>query len=386
MRQYTTNREALPGEKKRRIDYILVILVMILLSFGLVMVYSSTAYTASVSEKLHHNPYHFFSRQVLFAFLGLIVMFFMTIVNRDFLKKIAKPFYWSSFALMFLVLTKLGVKVNGARRWIKLGIQIQPAEICKLAVIIGMAATVCYLGNVMKGKVGFWIGFAVPLPLAGVTLVLTKDLSSAAIIFCIGYFTLVMVHPNYKRTIIVTLAGVMLLVLLVFLIEKFPDFKLWSFRGDRIHAWLNPEGESEAAFQTSQALYTIGSGGWFGKGIGRSVQKLGILPEASNDMIFAVICEELGVFGALGIVILYAAVVIRIWEIAKRAKDLFGALCVTGVMWHIAVQVIFNMAVVTNTLPNTGISLPFISYGGSAIIVLMAEIGLVLNVGRDQIF
>lgn len=386
MKQYTTNRETAPEEKKRRIDYILVILVMILLSFGLVMVYSSTAYMASVSEKYKNNPYYFFSRQALFAVVGLPVMFFVAFVPRKVIRKSAPIIYAIANILMFLVLTSLGKRVNGAKRWVKIGIQIQPAEVCKIAVIIGMAALVYWFGNAMKSRQGFWWGFALPVPLAVWALVFTKDLSSAAIIFLIGYFTLAIVHPNTKRVILVTIAGFLVLVLLVFLIEKFPDFKLWSFRGDRIHAWLNPEGESEAAFQTSQALYTIGSGGLVGKGIGRSVQKLGVLPEASNDMIFAVICEELGLFGAICIVCLYAAVVARIWEIAKRAKDLFGALCAIGVMWHIAIQVIFNVAVVTNTLPNTGISLPFISYGGSSVLTLMAEIGLVLNVGRDQIF
>lgn len=386
MRQYTTNRDTMPEEKKRRIDYILIILVMILLAFGLVMVYSSTAYTASVSSKYDNNPYYFFSRQVFFSVGGLFVMFFATFFPRKWIRKSAPFIYIVANILMFLVLTPLGVRVNGARRWIRLGIQIQPAEICKFAVIVGMAALVCWFGNAMKSRQGYWWAFILPAPLAVWALLFTKDLSSAAIIFLIGYFTLSIVHPNTKRVLIITAAGIAFLVLMVFLIEKFPDFKAWSFRGDRIHAWLNPEGESEAAFQTSQALYTIGSGGWVGKGIGRSVQKLGVLPEASNDMIFAVICEELGLFGAICIVGLYTAVIFRIWDIAKRAKDLFGALCVVGVMCHISVQVIFNMAVVTNTLPNTGISLPFISYGGSAILILMAEIGLVLNVGRDQIF
>lgn len=376
----------MPEEKKRRIDYILIILVMILLAFGLVMVYSSTAYTASVSSKYDNNPYYFFSRQVFFSVGGLFVMFFATFFPRKWIRKSAPFIYIAANILMFLVLTPLGVRVNGARRWIRLGIQIQPAEICKFAVIVGMAALVCWFGNAMKSRQGYWWAFILPVPLAVWALLFTKDLSSAAIIFLIGYFTLSIVHPNTKRVLIITAAGIAFLVLMVFLVEKFPDFKAWSFRGDRIHAWLNPEGESEAAFQTSQALYTIGSGGWVGKGIGRSVQKLGVLPEASNDMIFAVICEELGLFGAICIVGLYTAVIFRIWDIAKRAKDLFGALCVVGVMCHISVQVIFNMAVVTNTLPNTGISLPFISYGGSAILILMAEIGLVLNVGRDQIF
>lgn len=386
MRQYTTNRETASEEKKRRIDYILIILVMILLSFGLVMVYSSTAYMASVSSKYDNNAFYFFSKQAKAIAFGAFVMFVMTFVPRKWLRKNAVLIYVIAIILMILVLTPLGVKVNGARRWVKLGMQIQPAEVCKFAVIIGMSALVCKFGNAMKSGVGFIAGFCLPLFLSFLSLFATKDLSSAAIIFLISYMTLCMVHSDTKKVIIVTIAGILFLAFMVFLIEKFPDFKAWSFRGDRIHAWLNPEGESEAAFQTSQALYTIGSGGLFGKGIGRSVQKLGVLPEASNDMIFAVICEELGVFGALCIVGLYVAVLVRIWDIARKATDLFGALCAIGVMWHISVQVIFNMAVVTNTLPNTGISLPFISYGGSAVLVLMAEIGLVLNVGRDQIF
>ena len=160
----------------------------------------------------------------------------------------------------------------------------------------------------------------------------------------------------------------------------FSPLSRWS---GRILAWLNPEDyASGTGFQTLQALYAIGSGGIFGKGLGQSMQKLGFLPEAQNDMIFSIICEELGLFGGIAVILLFVLLIWRFMVIANNSSDLFGALLVVGVMGHIAIQVILNIAVVTNTIPNTGISLPFISYGGSSVMFLMVEIGLVLSVAK----
>ena len=177
-------------------------------------------------------------------------------------------------------------------------------------------------------------------------------------------------------------AGIAGAALLVFVIVQMDSSDL-SFRGNRILAWLNPEDYATGTgFQTLQSLYAIGSGGIFGKGLGQSIQKLGFLPEAQNDMIFSIICEELGLFGGIAVILLFVLLCWRFMVIANNAPDLFGALLVVGVMGHIAIQVILNIAVVTNTIPDTGISLPFISYGGSSVMFLLIEIGLVLSVAR----
>lgn len=191
--------------------------------------------------------------------------------------------------------------------------------------------------------------------------------------------------PDYKRFILLGIVGVAVAALAVFVIVKLNESQSASVgvRGGRILAWLDPEAyASGKGFQTLQALYAIGSGGILGKGLGQSKQKLGFMPEAQNDMIFSIICEELGLFGAVSILIMFLLLIWRFMVIANNASDLFGALLVVGVMGHIAIQVILNVAVVTNTIPNTGISLPFISYGGSSVMFLLAEIGLVLSVGR----
>ena len=194
--------------------------------------------------------------------------------------------------------------------------------------------------------------------------------------------------PDYKRFVIMAVLGSAGAALIVFAIVKIansPELtEKLGFRGLRILAWLNPEAYADGkGFQTLQALYAIGSGGIFGKGLGESIQKLGFLPEAQNDMIFSIICEELGLFGAIAVILLFLLLIWRCMIIANNAPDLFGALLVVGVMGHLAIQVILNIAVCTSVIPNTGISLPFISYGGSSVVFLLIEIGIVLNVGRS---
>ena len=192
-----------------------------------------------------------------------------------------------------------------------------------------------------------------------------------------------MASPDYKKFIIMGAAGIAGAALIVFIIVNIANADGLNYRGERILAWLNPEAFiSDTGYQTLQALYAIGSGGIWGKGLGQSMQKLGFIPEAQNDMIFSIICEELGLFGAVAIIMMFLMLIWRLMVIANNAPDLFGALLVVGVMGHMAIQVILNIAVVTNTIPNTGISLPFISYGGTAVLFQLAEIGLVLNVAK----
>ncbi len=224
---------------------------------------------------------------------------------------------------------------------------------------------------------------ALSLPHSLAVWKVTENLSSAIIILGIAMLMIFVATPDYKRFVIMGLIASALILGIVWAIFNTSIVEKLGFRGGRILAWRDPEAYAQdKGFQTLQALYAIGSGGIWGKGLGQSMQKLDFIPEAQNDMIFSIICEELGLFGAIAIILMFIMLLWRMMIVANNAPDLFGALLVVGVMGHIAIQVILNIAVVTNTIPNTGISLPFISYGGSSVLFLMMEIGLVLSVAR----
>ena len=271
-----------------------------------------------------------------------------------------------SLAVMFF-----GDEYNGSKRWLSLGpFSFQPSEFAKVAVILFLACLVSR--NVKKmGKFSTMILMILPvLPIVG--LVGASNLSTAIIILGIAAVLIFTASPKYSQ--FVWMGAVAVSFMAVFL-------ALESYRLERIAIWRNPE-KYEKGYQTLQGLYAIGSGGLFGRGLGNSIQKLGFLPEAQNDMIFSIICEELGLVGASAIVLLFLILIWRFFVIATRAKDLLGALIATGAMAHMMIQVILNIAVVTNTIPNTGITLPFISYGGTSVVFLLLEMGLVLSVSN----
>ncbi|MGN0471601.1 MAG: FtsW/RodA/SpoVE family cell cycle protein [Lachnospiraceae bacterium] len=359
------------------IDYSLLFVVLFLVGFGLVMIYSTSSYTAQLS---HGDGAFYLKKQIFATVLGLVALVFVTFFDYHRLKKLAVFSIAVSAVMVLLVLTPLGITANGARRWINVGISIQPAEIAKIGVIIYEASMIDKIGKKrLRGLTGFVYLFIVPLILALMVFKITSNLSSAIIILGIAILMWYVADPSSKGFVIAALAVVLLVVGVIFMAQK----GMLGFRGARIVAWLDPESDATGVgFQTLQALYAIGSGGLLGKGIGQSMQKLGFVPEAQNDMIFSIICEELGLFGALAIMALFIILIWRCMVIASNARDLFGAMLVVGVMGHFAIQVILNIAVVTNTIPNTGISLPFISYGGTSALFLLAEIGLVLSVGR----
>ena len=364
-------------------DYSLVFIVLFLLGFGLIMVYSASSYEASVSEKLGYDAAFYFKKQAVAAMLGLIAMVVVSRIPYHFWEQFAIPAYLVSAVLILLVLTPLGYEANGARRWLRLGISIQPAEIAKLAMILFLASFICSMGKAIRTNKGFMIVLCVPLPICALVWFITENMSSAIIIFGIAFLMLFVASPDYKRFMVIAAIGVGAVILFILLFKQLEGSELLGVRGARVLAWMDPEAyASGKGFQTLQALYAIGSGGIFGKGLGQSMQKLGFLPEVQNDMIFALVCEELGLFGGIAIVLMFLLLIWRFMIIANNASDLFGALLVVGVLGHIAIQVILNIAVVTNTIPNTGISLPFISYGGSSIMFLLIEIGLVLSVAR----
>ena len=365
------------------VDYSLIFIIIVLLGVGLVMVYSTSSYEASVSSALKNDAAYYLKKQAFAVVFGLAAMAFFAFFPYHIYQRIPFIAYGVSAFLVALVLTPLGIEANGARRWLNLGISVQPAEIAKLAMIIFLAAFVCRLGNGIRSRKGFLTVLGVTVPMCLMVWLITDNLSSAIIIFLIGYIMLYVASPEHKRFWIITIAVVIFAALFVTVCVLTEGTSFFGFRGARIRAWLDPESyASGTGFQTLQALYAIGSGGVFGKGLGQSTQKLGFVPEAQNDMIFSIICEELGFFGGICIIVLFLLLLWRLMIIANNAPDLFGGLLVVGIMGHIAIQVILNIAVVTNTIPNTGISLPFISYGGSSVLFLLVEMGIAMNVAR----
>ena len=363
-------------------DYTLLFIVLFLLGFGLIMVYSTSSYEASISANLKYDEAYYLKHQAFAAVMGFFAMIVVANIPYHFWERFATLGYFVSAILIVLVLTPLGIEANGARRWLNLGLSVQPAEIAKLCMILFLASFICKMGKGIRTGRGFWMVLMIPVPICVMVWKITNNMSSAIIIFGIALLMLYVASPDYKRFVLMGAAGVAAVAALVFAIIQMEHSDL-GFRGGRILAWLNPEDyASGTGFQTLQALYAIGSGGIFGKGLGQSMQKLGFLPEAQNDMIFSIICEELGLFGGIAVILLFVLLIWRFMVIANNSSDLFGALLVVGVMGHIAIQVILNIAVVTNTIPNTGISLPFISYGGSSVMFLMVEIGLVLSVAK----
>ncbi len=356
-------------------------IVVFLILFGLVMLYSTSSYEANIKFE---DPAFYFRKQAVASAIGIGVMLLTMLLDYHIVQRFALLAYGVSLALILLVMTPLGYEAGGARRWLNLGLSLQPAEVAKLALIVFFASVVCRFSEAIKTKKGFLFVIALAIPHAFFVLTITQNLSSAIIIFCIVLMMLFVATPQYKEYFLI--AGIMtVLAVAAILLVKYDVVPTsLSYRLARIKAWMDPEAyAANKGFQTLQALYAIGSGNFFGKGLGESIQKLGYLPEAQNDMIFSIICEELGLFGAIAIMLLFMLLIWRFMVIANNAQDMFGALLVVGVMAHISIQVILNIAVVTNTIPNTGITLPFISYGGSSIVFLLIEMGLVLSVSRS---
>lgn len=362
-------------------DYSLLFIVLFLLGFGLVMIYSASSYSAF--EEYEDTAYYL-KKQLIAVIIGLGLMIVVANIPYHFWERFAVLGYLVSAALIPVVLTPLGVASHGAKRWIKIpgiGMNLQPAEVAKLGMILFLAVLVCKMGRGVRKFKGFLVMMAFPIPIAAEIYLITQNLSSAIIVMGIAVIMVFVASPDYKKFVIMALLVIAAAAVVIYLVVSGSD--IFAFRGNRIKSWLNPESDpSDTGFQTLQGLYAIGSGGVWGKGLGQSMQKLNFLPEAQNDMIFSIICEELGLFGAIAIILMFVMLLWRMMVIANNAPDLFGAMLVVGVMGHIAVQAILNIAVVTATIPNTGISLPFISYGGSSVMFLLIEIGLVLSVAR----
>lgn len=381
--------------RNRYYDYNLVAIVVLLTCFGLVMLYSTSAYTAQVN---YENDMQFFGRQTAISIASILIALFISRLDYHVLYYISGAIYVTSIVLMLLVkFSPLGIEVNGARRWLTIipgtTIQLQPSELAKIAAITFIPCLIIKMGKNVKTLRGSIFLLCTGAVLALGAFQLTENLSTGIIIGAITVLMIFIAHPRTRPFII----GAVVLAVLVIVGRLVLQWvlgdtvvsteNLSSFRLERILVWLNPEQySSEGGYQIMQALYAIGSGGFFGKGLGNSVQKLGPVPEAQNDMIFSIVCEELGVFGGLVVLILFGYLLYRLFFIAENAPDFYGSLVVGGIMIHIALQVILNICVVLNWIPTTGITLPFISYGGTSILFLMLEMGIALSVSRQIIF
>lgn len=358
-------------------DYSLLFLILFLVCFGLVMIYSTSSYNA---QRIYGNAMHYFERQALFAGAGILVMLFVSKIDyRIYVTNLpiirVKPItllYILCLALQVAVLV-FGQEINGSKRWINMGPlgSFQPSELTKIAVIIFTAYIVNLAPRKLDSFWGFLRVFILISPLLG--LIVVENFSTALVIGVI--MVSICFVASKKKAYFVVSGGLLgaLGALFVFGV---------SYRSTRIDVWRNIETHPKG-YQILQGLYAIASGGIFGKGLGESMQKLGFIPESHNDMIFSVICEELGLFGAFALILLFVLLVWRIFIIAINAPDLYGGLIATGVLAHIAIQVILNIAVVTNTIPSTGIPLPFISYGGSSVMVILFEMGIVLSISNQ---
>lgn len=359
--------------KRCTYDDTLLVTVLVLVIAGLVLLTSISAYNGNVK---FHDSFYYLKKQGFATGLGLVGMAVISRIDYHIWIPLAVPGYLLSILLGVAVLL-FGEEYNGSKRWLSLGpVSFQPSEFAKVAVIVFLSWLI--EKNIKKmGKFkSIVLTMLTILPIVG--LVGASNLSTAIIILGIGAVMIFTASPKYLQFFWMIAGGAGFMTIFL---------ALESYRLERIAIWRNPE-KYEKGYQTLQGLYAIGSGGLFGRGLGNSVQKLGFLPEAQNDMIFSIICEELGLVGAGILIGVFLILIWRFFVIAAKAEDLTGALIATGAMAHMMIQIILNIAVVTNSIPNTGITLPFISYGGTSVVFLLLEMGLVLSVsgysGRNQ--
>ena len=362
------------GIKRRfNVDFPFLIILLLLLGIGLGMLYSAS-YAQSFYDTLYESGVHYFKKQAVCALVGLAAMAVISMIRPQLWMKLAWPLYGLSILLLLCVLL-FGQSVNGAKRWINIGgLQFQPSELAKLTMILLFARLTRTFGtDARKFRYGV-LGFGAALLGILIPLALEKHLSA---IMLMGMVAVIMMFVAGTRTkwllVGACAAGVFVLVYIL----------LMGYAGDRVSAWLHPEQDpADTGYQILQSLYAIGSGGLFGLGLGKSRQKYLYLPFQYNDYIFAIVCEELGLAGAVLIIELFSALILRGYWIALHGNDRFSTVLAAGLISLIAVQTLLNLGVVTNLLPSTGIALPFFSYGGTALAANLAEMGIVLSISR----
>lgn len=367
--------------EKGKMDLPFFILVMVLLTIGLVMMFSASFVSALYNTK-NHDSLFYIKKQFIFAVAGIISVFIISRIDYKLIRKLTPLLFVVTLGL--LVLVRLLPSDDGVYRWIHLGaLSIQPSEIAKFTIIAVLAHLIALHPEKMNNAKYVVLLVGIIAIFVGLLMV-EKHLSGTVLMLAIGLCMLYaggVWNKNKFALPIIILIGVAALVVMILLIKKYPKLNEHAFV--RIEAWLDksydPTGKR---WQTNNSLYAIGSGGLLGSGLGQSMQKYLYVSEPQNDFVFAIVCEELGFVGAMIIIILFCMLIYRGVLISTRSKDTYGSLLTMGIVFQVGIQVILNIAVVTDTIPNTGISLPFFSYGGTSLLMLLMEMGVVLSVSR----
>ncbi|MDO4261431.1 MAG: FtsW/RodA/SpoVE family cell cycle protein [Eubacteriales bacterium] len=369
-------------------DTNLLVSLFFVMVFGFIMIYSASYYKAGMSASFNNDSMYFLKRQVVYSAVGVVAMLIVSAVNYHVWSRFAVLGYAACLVLILLLKSPIAITANHATRWIQLGpVQLQVAEPIKLIMIVFMSTLLVARGRHLRTWVSM-IRIMIPAGIIGVLVWKVSDnMSTAVIILGTAVLMVYIVHPEYWRFFLCAALVAAAAAAVVYYVGSLDPSQLGeNFRFGRIRAWLDPyEYEDSTAMQALQGLYAIGSGGLWGKGLGNSIQKLGTLPEPYNDYIFTIICEELGIFGAGMVIMLFIYLLYRIYIISQTAEDMLGRLITIGVFSHIALQVVLNLLVVTGLFPTTGVTLPFFSYGGSASVFLLIEFGLVLSVNKYSV-
>ena len=393
LRENTLDNET--ATRRGRADLPFTLLVLILLSIGVIMVLSASFASAYYESG---DPTYFFKRQLGFAVGGVVAMFIFSRVSMDLYRKFSMPLLAFAIGLLVMVLL-VGETRNYAKRWFRIGgIQFQPSEIAKVAIIMSFSVMICKYGNGLRRfKLSNWRGFArsfapFALVLGSICALLWLQPHKSAVVIMVAIGAVVLYAGGFDGRLVAAALAVAAIAVVFLVIKAESSYQAiaegsetadYAFR--RVVYWLHPEADpSNGGYQVLQSLYAIGSGGLTGLGLGQSRQKYLYLPEEHNDYIFAIVCEELGFIGAMLILILFAMLIVRGFWIALHARSKFDALVAAGVTGMLAIQVFLNISVVTNFIPCTGISLPFFSFGGTALLMQLAEMGIILSISRDM--
>lgn len=367
-----------------QIDFWLLLVVVLLLGIGTMMVFSASS-AAAYTKTSHSTAYDILKAQIFYAISGIAVMLIVSLFDYKFIGRFSFVLYAITIFLLLLVQTPLGKTYNGARRWLNLGIEFQPSEILKLAAVLFMAYV---LSNpqIREKSIRLWgiLIYGVPL-MVGIGLVAIQPHISCVVIVG-GVVVLMMFVGGVKApTFLVGIVSILLLGAGIFLFAYTTGKLDFTYIQERINIFMHPESDpSNKGYQIMQSLYAIGSGGLFGRGFGKSVQKYLYLPEPYNDFIFSILAEELGFVGVALVILLFMLLLSRGYKISSNAPDRFGSLVAFGITTNIAIQVVMNIAVVSNFMPVTGVSLPFFSYGGTSLWIIMANMGILLNISKQS--
>ena len=358
------------------LDFSILLVVTVLCAFGLVMVFSASYYYALHTKGCNYDGYYYLKRQMAYMALAYPLMLVLSKVNYRYIQNLGGAALVISLGLLVAVLA-FGKELNGGKRWLELaGVSVQPSEVAKFGLIFYMCG---YMSRHRGEMRSFTKGLAPMLLVMGMVcglIMLQPNMSMAVIVAGIGGILLYLGGIDVRYFLGLAIAGAVLFVILA-VAQPYRLARITSFRDP----WKDPQG---SGYQLIQALYAIGSGGWFGKGLGNSYQKLLYMTYGESDFIFAILCEELGFVGAVVVILLFILLIVRGYYIAMHARDRFGALLAAGISTHFALQTFLNIGVVTNFLPATGISLPFFSYGGTALLMQLFEAGIVLAVSRQN--